>query len=365
MDMEIPKDLARVCDAFRLPGEISSVEPLTSGNINKTYKVTLRDGDREKSYVAQNINTFVFKNPVGLMDNIDKVTTFIRQKKPDSVTLHFHHTAAGKNYLMEPDSFWRVSNFVDSVTFDQSNDPLVVGRLGEAFGEFQMLLQGFDAQLLCITIPDFHDTRKRYARFKEVVAQDALGRVREARKEIDWLLSAEEQACTLIDLYNRGGLPLRVTHNDTKLNNVLFDKTTLEPLVIIDLDTVMPGLLGADFGDAIRVAANTVGENCEDDTKVGLDLDIFTAFSEGFLSKTHALLTKNELDTLAPAAFAITCEIAVRFLTDFLEGDVYFRITSEKQNLMRTKIQVALAKDMQSKMFVMNGILRSIGCRYN
>lgn len=347
--------LAAVGTAFRLPGTLQSYTELKNGNINRTYKlnytaVDAAGAENEKSYLAQKINTVAFRDPVGLMENIDRVTAFLRAKRPDAVSLHFHHTAAGENYLLEPDGFWRLSNYVRSVTFNSGENLSVVRSAGEAFGEFQMLLSDFDAATLHETIPGFHDTRLRYAALKEAVRADRCGRLAECKAEVEWLLSVEDTACTLTDAYRRGELPLRVTHNDTKINNVLFDEETLKPLVVIDLDTVMPGLVGQDFGDAIRFAANAGGEDCENLSEVFVDMAVFGAFCDGFLSKTAKVLTRREIETLGISSFAMTCELAARFLTDYLCGDVYFKVKRERHNLIRTRAQVALAKDMQRRL---------------
>lgn len=347
--------LAAVGTAFRLPGTLQSYTELKNGNINRTYKlnytaIDAAGAENEKSYLAQKINTVAFRDPVGLMENIDRVTAFLRAKRPDAVSLHFHHTAAGENYLLEPDGFWRLSNYVRSVTFNSGENLSVVRSAGEAFGEFQMLLSDFDAATLHETIPGFHDTRLRYAALKEAVRADRCGRLAECKAEVEWLLSVEDTACTLTDLYRAGKLPLRVTHNDTKINNVLFDEETLKPLVVIDLDTVMPGLVGQDFGDAIRFAANAGGEDCENLSEVFVDMAVFGAFCDGFLSKTAKVLTRREIETLGISSFAMTCELAARFLTDYLCGDVYFNVKRERHNLIRTRAQVALAKDMQRRL---------------
>lgn len=344
--------LAAVGTAFRLPGTLQSYTELKNGNINRTYKlnytaVDAAGAENEKSYLAQKINTVAFRDPVGLMENIDRVTAFLRAKRPDAVSLHFHHTAAGENYLLEPDGFWRLSNYVRSVTFNSGENSRVVRAAGEAFGEFQLLLADFDAATLHETIPGFHDTRLRYAALKAAVRADRCGRLAECKAEVEWLLSVEDTACTLTDLYRAGKLPLRVTHNDTKINNVLFDEETLKPLVVIDLDTVMPGLVGQDFGDAIRFAANNADEDCADLAKVSLNPDVFRAFAEGFLSRTAPMLTGTEIETLGVSCFALTCELATRFLTDYLDGDVYFKVKRAGHNLMRARAQIALAKDMQ------------------
>ena len=217
------------------------------------------------------------------------------------------------------------------------------------------LLAGFDAEQLFYTIPDFHDTRKRYEKLKADMDADPCGRVSEVRDELDWLLSMEDEACRLTDLFNVGKLPLRVTHNDTKINNAL---------VVSDLDTVMPGLVGHDFGDAIRFAANFVEEDCPEADKAGVNLNIYWAFAEGFIKETAATLTEAEVNTLGVSCFALACELATRFLDDYILGDKYFKIKYPEHNLVRTRCQIALAKDMRKKMDAMNAIARDCWERY-
>ena len=363
MNRELAQKLLYIGKNFRIPGLFYSYEEIKNGNVNHTYKVNYLsdDGDgmaQMKSYIVQKINTVAFTNPVELMTNIEKVTTYIRDNNPNSVSLHFHHTQDGKNYMADDGGFWRLVNYIPAVTYNTGKDLGVVRSTGEAFGEFQMMLKDFDASQLFFTIPYFHNTRKRYERLKKAVAENACNRADECRAEIDWLLSVEDMACKLTDLYYEGKLPLRVTHNDTKINNVLFDAETRKPLVVVDLDTVMPGLVGHDFGDAIRFAANFAEEDAEDISTVGVDLNTFWAFTEGFLSKTAKTLTENEVDTLGISCFSITCELAARFLTDYLEGDNYFKVKKEKHNLIRTRAQIALAKDMMEKIDAMSAVCK-------
>ena len=370
MNQEIARKLLQVGEAFRIPGPFFSYEEIKMGNVNHTYKVNyIRDDGtgmaRIKSYLVQRVNTYAFQHPVELMQNIDRVTEHIRRKHPDAKCLHFHHTQDGTNYLMDQDGFWRLSNYVPSVTFDSCDDLSVVRSAGAAFGDFQMMLSDFDASQLYYTIPDFHNTRKRYEKLKADRADDPCGRVAQAREELDWLLQAEEQACRLTDLHAAGKLPLRVTHNDTKINNVLFDERTRDALVVIDLDTVMPGLVGHDFGDAIRFAANFVEEDCPNAEKAGMNLNVYWAFAEGFLQETASTLTEAEVDTLGLSCFALACELATRFLDDYLTGDRYFKIRYPEHNLVRTRCQIALAKDMQRKMDAMNAIVRDCWTRYS
>lgn len=356
--MDLYQKLLEVCRGFRIDYEYVGFETIQMGNVNHTYKVNflLPDGT-PKSFLVQNVNTYAFRNPVGLMDNIDKVTEHIRAKKPNQLTLHFHHTPDRKTYIVDGDNFWRMTNYVPSVTFNSVTDLNVVRNAGKAFGEFQMDLADFDITELTETIPAFHNTRKRFENLRQSIAQDRVGRVSSVREEIDYLLSVEDLACTLTDLQQKGELPLRVTHNDTKINNVLFRPEDCAAMIVIDLDTVMPGLMGHDFGDAIRFAANYVEEDCPAFEKAGVNLDVFRAFAEGFLSMTAKTMSRKEVETLALSCFVLTVELATRFLADYLDGDLYFKTKSAEHNLVRTRCQIALAKDMQKHMDEMNQIV--------
>ena len=369
MNPDVAHKLLKVGEAFRIPGPFFSYEEIKMGNVNHTYKVNyIRDDGsgmaKIKSYLVQRVNTYAFQRPLELMSNIDKVTEYIHSNFPNVKYLHFHHTPERHNYLMDEDGFWRLSNYVPSVTFNSCDDLEIVRSAGQAFGDFQMMLSKFDASSLYYTIPDFHNTRKRYEKLKADMAADPCGRVSEVREELDWLLSVEDEACKLTDLYEAGELPLRVTHNDTKINNVLFDEETLKPLVVIDLDTVMPGLVGHDFGDAIRFAANFVEEDSSEAEKAGVNLNIYWAFAEGFLKETAPTLTEAEVVTLGNSCFTLACELSTRFLDDYITGDKYFKINYPQHNLVRTRCQIALAKDMQKKMDAMNAIVRDCWMRY-
>ena len=359
--MDLHEKLHEVCKLFRIYDEFLGYETIQMGNVNRTYKVNFRLADGSlKSFLVQNVNTYAFRNPVALMDNIDHVTEHIRNKKPGQTALHFHHTADRKTYVIDGDNFWRMTNYVRSVTYNTVKDTDIVRNAGKAFGEFQMDLSDFDSSRLYETIPNFHNTRKRYETFLAAVKANKAGRADEVRQEIDYLLSVQDLACRLTDLYQQGKLPLRVTHNDTKINNVLFHPEDNSAMIVIDLDTVMPGLIGHDFGDAIRFAANFVEEDCAEPEKAGVDLEVFQAFAEGFLSQTAGTLTQTEVDTLALSCFVLTAELATRFLADYLDGDLYFNTKYPGHNLVRTRCQIALAKDMLEKMPQMEQIVR--GC---
>ena len=362
MDQSIARKLLKVGEAFHLPGPFFSYEEISQGNVNHTYKVNyIRDDGtgmaQIKPYLMQRVNTYAFKNPIQLMENIDKVTEHIRQKQPDRVNLHFHHTADRKTYVMDDENaFWRVCNFVPSVTFDTCDNIKVVRSAGEAFGEFQMLLSDFDASQLYYTIPDFHNTRKRYEALIRDAEKDPCGRVKEVRAELDWLLSVQDLACRMTDLHNAGKLPLRVTHNDTKLNNVMLDSRTRKALCVIDLDTVMPGLVAFDFGDSIRFGASTGPEDERDLDRISLDLSLYRRFTEGFIPAC-GVLTAREIETLPLGAKVMTLECGLRFLTDYLDGDHYFGISRPDHNLDRARTQFKLVADTERRWGEICGII--------
>lgn len=347
------RKLLEVGEAFCIPGPFFSYEEIKVGNVNHTYKVNyIRDDGsgmaQIKSYLVQRVNTYAFQNPVALMSNIDKVTEYIHKKFPDTKCLHFHHTAQRSNYLMDQDGFWRLSNYVPSVTFNSCDDLDIVRSTGQAFGDFQMMLSDFDAGELFYTIPDFHNTRKRYEKLKADAAMDPCGRVAEVQDLLDWLLSVEDEACRLTDLQEQGVLPLRVTHNDTKLNNILFDAHTGEALCVIDLDTIMPGLALNDYGDSIRFGASTAAEDEPDVSKVHFDLYLFELYTRGYLEAAGAALTDTEKEYLPWGAKLMTLECGIRFLTDYLQGDTYFKVSRARQNLERCRTQFKLVADMEN-----------------
>lgn len=362
--MDLNEKLQEVCRAFRIYDEYVGYETIQMGNVNRTYKVNfLLPGGVPKAFLVQNVNTYAFREPIGLMDNIDKVTEHIRAKCPDQTCLHFHHTVDRKTYVVDGENFWRMTNFIPSVTFNSLRDPQILTNAGKAFGEFQNQLSDFDITLLNETIPGFHNTRQRYEKLERAIAEDKMGRVAEVQEEIDYLRSIQDMACTLTDLQRAGELPLRVTHNDTKINNVLFSPDDNQALVVIDLDTVMPGLMGHDFGDAIRFAANKVEEDCPDYGKAGVDMDVFRAFAKGFLEKTASSMTQKEVDTLALSCVCLTAELCVRFLDDYIQGNPYFKIRYPEHNLVRTRCQIALCKDMISKLPQLDAVVHEYAGR--
>lgn len=354
--MDIEQILKKVIRAFKLEGEFLGYEKINAGNINQTYIVRIRKKTgKEKAYICQKLNLFVFKDPQKVMKNIDAVTEYIYRESPRRINVHFHHVITGENYYIDETGFWRLQTHVNSITFSSCDDLDILKNTGSAFGDFQNMLGDFDASQLYTTIKDFHNTPKRLADLFEIASNDTFGRASEAKEEIEWLRYAAPIASTMQEMLDNDELPLRVTHNDPKINNVLFDSNTKEALVVIDLDTVMPGLIGDDFGDAVRFACNTVEEDCPNFEKARIDLKKFDAFCSGFIPKVR--LTENEASTLALSCITLTVELASRFLSDYINGDVYFKIDYPYHNLVRARCQIALAKDMMKHKDEMNEII--------
>ncbi len=357
------QDLASL---FQIPGTIYSIRTVCHGHINATYDVKMMIDGEKRRFVFQKINRYVFKNPQQIMQNIELITTHIAKKleeagKSRDGVMHFAHKADGSNYHIVDDGFWRISEFVPNITtFSTCDDPDMLRSAGAAFGDFQIYLSDFDANCLYETIPNFHNTRMRIETLMKHAEADLLGRVPEVQVELDKIRTFTPQAIRLVELIEEGKLPLRVTHNDTKINNILFDRDTKEAKTVIDLDTVMPGLVAYDFGDAIRFAANKAAEDEADLDKVGIDMTLYRAFAEGFVPTLAASLTAEEIRTLALGAFVMTAEVGIRFLDDYISGDTYFKIAYEKHNLVRARCQIELAEDMLRHMDEMNAVIDEI-----
>ena len=351
---ELDVQIEQICRKFQIAGDYIRCEVITYGHINTTYKVYfLRDGEI-KDYILQRVNTFVFKHPVDIMRNIIMVTEHIRAKiKQVKATakrdvLHYQQTESGDYFFFTcKQEFWRCSRFIgESKTYLKAENETIMEEAGKAFGLFQKYLKDYPVQELYISIPDFHNTIKRFDDLKQSVQADVCGRVEGVKELVDEYLKLEEIATEVYKRKEEGALPLRVTHNDTKCSNVLFDEETGEHLAVIDLDTVMPGLVAFDFGDAIRAGASTAEEDERDLSKVSLDIKLYESFAKGFLFELKGSITKEEVDSLALGAIAMTLECGARFLTDYLDGDKYFRVEYEEHNLIRAKNQLALGKDM-------------------
>ncbi|MBP5231094.1 MAG: aminoglycoside phosphotransferase family protein [Clostridia bacterium] len=355
----LASELKDICGHFQIEGEMTGCEEIKLGHINSTYYAHYRLPDGEKkTYVVQKINMYVFKNPRLIMENIEKISSHIRRKDP-SAALDFHHTGGGRNYYINKGSFWRLYTYVEGGTVDGGSRSGMLAA-GKAFGRFQTDLHDFDGTALREVIPDFHNTKKRFAHLFATAAEDPCGRAGDVDGELAAAKRISGLACRISEEAEKGRFPVRPTHNDTKTNNVIVNEATGEPICVIDLDTVMPGLVLHDFGDAIRFGANRAAEDEPDLSKVGLDLDMFRAFAEGFIGETAKALTKDELDYMALGALTMTAECGARFLDDYLSGDQYFRIAYPEHNLIRARNQLRLAEDMEAHMDEMNAIVFEI-----
>lgn len=358
-----------VVGSFEFDGQFVDAEPYGIGHIHDTYLAFFRakNGSRRR-YILQRINHHVFLHPELLMENIQAVTEYLREKivasggDPRRETLNLVPTVDGDTFRrVNNGDYWRAYLFVDGAqTYETAHSLEHVYSAAKAFGTFQRLLEDFPADRLHETIPGFHDTRKRYAAFLEAVERDVADRARLVQPEIAFVSQREAEASVLVDLVEQGQLPERVTHNDTKFNNVMIDDETGEGICVIDLDTVMPGLSLYDFGDSIRSGANPAAEDERDLSRVYVDLEIFDRFVCGYLGAVRDSLTSLELDYLPLSAKMMTFECGMRFLTDFLSGDTYFKVHRDSHNLDRARAQFKLVQDMEDKM----GRMTEIVCRY-
>lgn len=353
---------------FCFEGELQEVSRVNDGHINNTYVFTFADGDSKHMYLVQELNTFVFKNPIGLMDNVAGVTKYLREQvikaggNPERECLTVFPAKDGKNYYIDSNNkFWRCYNYIfDTHTVQQVESPEVFKKAAEAFGKFQCMLADYPSEELVETIPNFHNTVSRLADFKKAVAENLSGRKDNCKEEIEFILAREKDCSRLVDMLAEGKLPLRVTHNDTKLNNVMLDNTTNEGICVVDLDTVMPGLSIYDFGDSIRFGASTAAEDEKDLDKVDFSLEYFRAYAEGYLSAAGKSLTKEEIENLAFGSKLMTLECGMRFLGDYINGDVYFKTGYDEHNLVRARTQLKLVKRMEESMNDMNKVIDEI-----
>lgn len=347
MDHMSHSELQRIAEEFAFEQKPVSIAPYGAGHINRTFLVTCEDGGR---FLLQRISEGLTKDAEGLMDNIDRVIRHLKSKEQDPrKVMSLLAARDGKKFLADPTGNWRVYYFIeDSICLQKAETDEDFYQTALAFGHFEELLTDFPADTLKETIVDFHNTPMRCAHFHRALDADAVHRCKEVEEEIAFLLAREEEMGMLQRMRDAGQLPVRVTHNDTKLNNVLFDRKTRKALCVIDLDTVMPGLSLYDFGDAIRFGAATAAEDEKDFSRMELDLHKYRIFLEGF-RKACPGLTKEEIRLLPAGAKIITLEQAVRFLADYLEGDVYYHTSYPGQNLDRARTQIRLAADMEKK----------------
>ncbi len=347
-------DCKEATKLFALEGELLSVEPYGEGHINQTYLVVTT----QKRYIMQKMNTKIFPDSDGLMKNICGVTEHLRARGIE--TLEVIPTVDGKSYYKGEDCY-RVYAFIENtVTYQTVTDEKVFRNSGKAFGEFQNYLAEFDASVLTEAIPHFHDTPKRFRDFKAALEKDACGRAKDCQEEIAFVLEREHTYGKITEGLANGSIPLRVTHNDTKLNNILMDDKTNEARAVIDLDTIMPGSMLYDFGDSIRFGASTAAEDEKDLEKVHFSLSLFKAYAEGYCAAVKESITKKEAELLPYGAYMMTIECGMRFLTDHLAGDTYFATKYEGHNLVRCRTQLRLAKEMEESFAAMGEIIAKI-----
>ena len=337
-----------ILDQFNINTQTSAYG---NGHINDTYLTNTGN------YILQRINNKVFTNPEQLMENIVRVTEFLKEKiiaeggNPDREILTVIKANNGKNYFkFDDDHYFRVYKYItDTITIEKSEAPEDLYAAGEGFGHFQMLLADFPADTLHESIADFHHTPKRVEALKKAIAEDKSGRAASVQAEIEFALENSKYASVITDGIKDGSIPLRVTHNDTKINNILFDARTRKAVCVIDLDTVMPGSALYDFGDALRVGASTAAEDETDLSLVSFDTECFKSFAGGYFKEMKNSLTPREIELLPFSAKLLTYECGIRFLTDYLNGDTYFKIHREHHNLDRARNQFKLVKDIASK----------------
>lgn len=354
-----------VIQSFRFPEGFKESEPYGNGHINTTYRLTFDTLSGTKRYILQKMNGNVFAKPAELMENLVGVTEWLKKKiveaggDSERETLNFICTKEDKPYYVDSNGeYWRACFFVEgTISFDLVERPEDFYESALAFGRFQRMLSDYPAQTLHESIKDFHNTVKRLGDFKKAVEEDICGRAAAVQEEIRFVLDREEFAHTLCDLEAQGKLPIRVTHNDTKLNNILIDSKTRKGLCVIDLDTVMPGLAVNDFGDSIRFGASTAEEDEQDLDRVSFDLELYELYTKGFIQGCGGALTDEELYHLPTGAIMMTLECGMRFLADHLEGDHYFKIHREGHNLDRCRTQFKLVKDMEDHLEEMREIV--------
>ena len=351
------ENVKQIAGAFANEGVLTVAEPYGNGHINDTFRLTYDINGQTSYVILQHMNRNVFSKPVEVMENIAGVTNFLKDKirqnggDPDRETLTVIPAKDGKYYYQdETGEYWREYLFIaDTICFDRAENEELFYESAYAFGNFQNMLAEYPAETLHETIVNFHNTKVRFAAFKKAVEEDVMGRAAEVREEIQFVLDREADANFFTELVEMGELPIRVTHNDTKLNNILMDSKTQKGLCVIDLDTVMPGLAMNDFGDSIRSGASTGDEDEKDLSKISCDIKLFDIYAKGFIEGCGGKLTDREIELLPMGAKIMTYECGLRFLMDYLQGDIYFKIHRPEHNLDRCRTQFKLVADMEAK----------------
>ncbi len=366
--MQTRHNVAAIGAGFRIPGVYESAIPYGSGHINDTYAATWREpGGLARRYILQRINHLIFKDPVALMENIERVTAHQQRKlreagaaEPERRALTVIPSQEGAPYHRDAEgNFWRAYLFIENArTYDAIETPAQAFQAARAFATFQQQLTDLPGGRLNETIPDFHHTPKRLEALVAAIEADERNRAASVRKEIDFVLARQGLTARLIDAQAQGLLPERITHNDTKLNNVMLDDVTQQGICVIDLDTVMPGLALYDFGDMVRTATSPRPEDELDLSLITMQMPMFEALVDGYLTAAHPFLTPFERENLAFSGKLITLEIGIRFLTDYLRGDVYFKTKREYHNLDRTRTQLRLVECIEAQEEAMNEVAR-------
>jgi len=374
MSIYIPENEAyikEVIGAYDFPETLIGAVRYGSGHINDTFCLVCQPKEGKPiRFILQGLSTVAFSRPKALMENFIGITDHLRNKilqyggDPMRETLNLVKTKDGKDYYTDTKGkLWRLLPFVENTVSLQSATPQLFEASARAFGRFQLLLQDYPAHTLHETIENFHNTEDRFRKFQEVLAADRQGRAKNVQQEIQFVLSRREDCSVAVQALREGKLPLRVTHNDTKLNNVLMDEDTMEGICIIDLDTTMPGLSIYDFGDSIRFGANHSAEDEKDLSKVNFDIELFEVYTRGFLEGAQGALTEGELEYLPWGARLMTLECGIRFLTDYLDGDHYFHTRYPGQNLDRCRTQFKLVADMEAQWEQMHQIVKKVATR--
>ena len=347
-------DFNTIISNFNIDGKLISCERYGEGHINETYLAVMENNGVKKDYILQKINSNLFKNVEALMNNIRLVTEFNRARilekggNPDRESLSLIYTKDKKAYYQNQDGYFRVYKFItDAVAYQVVEKPEHFYQSAVAFGNFANLLAQFNATELYEVLPDFHNTVKRFNDFTNSLKADKFDRAKSVQKEIKFVLDRKDYCSKIVDLLKSGKMPTKVTHNDTKLNNVMLDVKTGEPVAVIDLDTIMPGSICYDFGDSIRFGCNPAAEDEKDLTKVNFDINLFEQYVKGYLLALGQSITPIEKENLAFGAILMTYECGMRFLADYLDGDIYFRVKRDGHNLDRARTQFKLIEDME------------------
>ena len=366
MTTEERNRLEQIASQFELEGELMNIAPHGNGHINDTFLLTYKIGKMGCiRVILQRMNKSVFPRPVELMENVMNVTSFLYKKieenggDPFRETVNIIPARDGRPYYKESEEdYWRCMVFItDAYSLDEVEKPEDFYESAVAFGKFQSLLSDYPAETLHETIANFHNTKSRFADFKKAVEEDVAGRAKEVQEEIQFVLDREADASFFVDLIDKGELPIRVTHNDTKSNNIMMDNKTGKGICVIDLDTTMPGLAMYDFGDSIRFGASTGAEDEKDLSKISCSMELFDIFTKGFIEGCEGNLTAREIECLPMGAKIMTYECGMRFLADYLQNDIYFKTSRPEHNLDRARTQFKLVADMESKWDEMHAIV--------